>query len=134
MPSLKATNKNSFCVDRMHNEHEMEMLKTCLLLNLTFTIIFSVLPPGYCGTAEIIIFLPPQLRKADGKDQEPLLFLLVPTTETIFSILEAAAAGAIFPSSERTEGRNLTGAAVTLQHLTKKQKRTDSDAQFQPVF
>lgn len=58
----------------MHNEHEMEMLKVCLLLNLTFAIISSVLPSGYRGTAEIIIFLPPQLRKADGKEQEPLIF------------------------------------------------------------
>lgn len=121
MPFLKVTSKSSFYVDRMHNEHEMEKLKVlCLLLNHIFTIIFSVLPSGYGGTTEIIIFLPLQLRKADGKQEEILLFSLVPTTKSIFFITEAAAAGAIFPSPERTEGRNLTGAAVIIQRFTKK--------------
>jgi len=112
----------------------MERLKAlCLLLKHTFAIIFSVLPSGCGGTAEIIIFLPPQLRKAGGKQEELLLSSPVPTTKSNCFITTAAAAGAIFPSPERTEGRNLTGAAVTLQHFTKKQTRTESDARFQPV-
>lgn len=79
-----------------------------------FAIIFS---SGCGGTTEIIIFLPPQLRKADGKQKELLLFSLVPTTKPNFFVTEAAAAGAIFPSPEKREGRNLTGVAVTLKTL-----------------
>lgn len=79
-----------------------------------FAIIFS---SGCGGTTEIIIFLPPQLRKADGKQKKILLFSLVPTTKPNFFVTEAAAAGAIFPSPEKREGRNLTGVAVTLKTL-----------------
>lgn len=133
MPSQKVTSKNSFYVDRVHNEHKMERLKVlCLLLKHAFAIIFSVLPPGYGGTTETIIFLPSQLRKDDRK-QEELLFCLVTTTKANFFITEATAAEAIFLSPGRIEGRNLTGVVVTLQHFSKKRTRTDSDARFQPV-
>lgn len=65
----------------MHNERGIERLKVlCLLLKHPFTIIFSVLPSGYGGTTEIIIFLPPQIKKADRK-QEKFLFSLMPTTK-----------------------------------------------------
>lgn len=97
----------------MHNEHGIERLKVlCLLLKHPFAIIFSVLPSGYGGTTEIIIFLPPQIKEADRK-QEKFLFFFVPTTKLNLFITEAAAAGVILPSPEKTEGRNLTGAAVT---------------------
>lgn len=94
----------------------------CLLLKHTFAIIFPVLPSGCGGTTEIIIILPPQLRKAVRKQEELLLFSLVLTIKPNVFITEAAAAGAIFPSQERTERRNLTGAAVTL-HTLQKSKR-----------
>lgn len=82
MLSLELTNKNSFfCVDRMQNEHGLERPKAaCLLLKHTFAIIFSVFPSGYSGTIEIIILLPPQLKKADRK-WEKFLFSLLPTTK-----------------------------------------------------
>lgn len=69
----------------MHNEHEMEGLKVlCLLPKQTFAIIFSASPPGCGGPTGIIIFLPPQLRKADG---EHFLFFPVSATSQIFSLL-----------------------------------------------
>lgn len=81
MLSLELTNKNSFYVDRIQNEHGLERLKVvCLLLKHTFAIIFSALPSGYGGTTEIIILLPPQFKEDDRK-WEKFLFSLLPTTK-----------------------------------------------------
>lgn len=97
------------------------------LLNHTFAIIFSVLPSGYSDTSEIIIFLPPQLRKADGNFYFPLCSSPSHTSSLLRQLLQELS------STERTDRRNLTGVAVTLQRFTNKQMRADSDTQFQLV-
>lgn len=119
MLSLELTNKTSFCVDRMQNEHGLERLKAvCLLLKHTFAIIFSVLPSGYSGTTKIIILLPPQLKKPDRK-WEKFLFSLLPTTK--LNISYSWGCKLTLRSPEKTEVRNLTAVAVTLPCLPKKE-------------
>lgn len=112
----------------MHNEHENERLKVlCLLPKQTFVIIFSASPAGCGAPTEIISFLPPQLRKADGKHEE--LFIFPYACHQVKSFHYPGSCCRSYLSFPRKDRKKEFSCHTTELNQNKKQRRTDSDAQ-----